>query len=266
MIGKLLSDIVGVAKVSGIGRAIQWAVCVALTLPANLRSKNLLAADRLMGEGPFRVRHDGTSALLVGESSFSGLREIWVRDVYARENFLEIPDNGTVLDLGSNRGIFSVMAMTANKTARLVAVEPNADFAPIWHSNMEVNKIGDRASLCRAFLGNFTAKQTNDHASKSGYQDAPLLPESRFLELYDIKHIDFLKCDIEGSEYYMLEPESKILAIADRVAIELHDVDLKPQAFLDRLRILGFDKLSVDWYGNECIARAARSVSVKGKY
>ena len=55
MIRKLLSDIVGVAKVSGIGRAIQWAVCVALTLPANLRSKNLLAADRLMGEGPFRV-------------------------------------------------------------------------------------------------------------------------------------------------------------------------------------------------------------------
>src|SRR3982751_6231095 len=126
MLRKLISDFWGIVRVCGIGPALRWLVCVALTMPANLKSGNLLAADRMMGTGPFRVHHAIGDALLTGESAFSGLREIWVRDVYAGGGFLQVPDGGTVVDLGANMGNFSAQALAANRSARLIAIEPSA--------------------------------------------------------------------------------------------------------------------------------------------
>src|SRR5690349_6204581 len=110
MLAKLFGDFRGIARVAGLGTALRWMGCVVLTLPSALKTRNLLAADQLMGTGPFRVHHATGDALLVGDSAFSGLREIWVRDVYAGGGFLRLPDHGTVVDLGANMGNFSAQA------------------------------------------------------------------------------------------------------------------------------------------------------------
>ncbi|HWU72448.1 MAG TPA: FkbM family methyltransferase [Sphingomonas sp.] len=259
MLAKLFGDFRGIARIAGAGTALRWLVCVAVTLPSALKSRNLLAADRLMGTGPFRVRHSTGSALLTGESAFSGLREIWVRDVYAGGGFLQVPDHGTVVDLGANMGNFSAQALAANPTARLIAIEPSAPLGAKWAKTMGINGFENRAKLCRAFIGIFTDKQRRDFENDPAYGDAPTINEDEFLQLYAIEHIDFLKCDIEGSEFFMTEPHSRLLDIADRVAIELHDFGGDPQHFLDVLKQKGFNDLHVDWYGRECIARAARS-------
>lgn len=265
MIGKLTSDFKGILRVAGLWTALRWAACVALTMPRNLKTRNLLAADDMMGTGPFRVRHAIGNAVLTGPSSFSGLREIWVRDVYARGGFVQIPDDGLVVDLGANMGNFSAMALAANPTARLVAVEPSRAIARKWHATMEVNNFQDRATLCEAFVGVFTAKQQRDFDNDPNYQNVPILGEEEFLERYGIKRIAFLKCDIEGSEFFMIEPQSRILDLTDRLAIEVHDFGGDVKAFLTGLSERGFTNVSVDWYGSECIARAARpTVSATG--
>jgi FkbM family methyltransferase len=238
-------------------------LCVALTLPTALKTRNLLAADRLMGNGPFRVHHAIGDALLTGESAFSGLREIWVRDVYAGGNFLRVPDHGTVVDLGANMGNFSAQALAANATARLIAIEPSAPLGAKWVATMAANSFQDRAQLCRAFIGIFTDKQRRDFENDPAYGDAPTINEDEFLRRYAIDHIDFLKCDIEGSEFFMTERNSRLLDIADRVAIELHDFGGDPQHFLETLKAKGFVDLQVDWYGRECIARAARAAPLR---
>lgn len=261
MIGKLASDFKGIARVSGIGTALRWAACVALTMPRNLKSRNLLAADAMMGTGPFRVRHAIGNAVLTGQSAFSGLREIWVRDVYARGGFLQIPDDGLVVDLGANMGNFSAMALAANPTARLVGVEPSRDIAKKWRATIAANHFDKRATLCEAFVGVFTDKQQRDFDHDPNYQGVPVLSEAEFLERYGIERIAFLKCDIEGSEFFMMEPDSRILNITDRLAIEVHDFGGDVDAFLKGLSERGFSEVSVDWYGAECIARAARSAS-----
>jgi FkbM family methyltransferase len=259
MLAKLFGDFRGIARVAGIGTALRWMACVALTLPSALKTRNLLAADRLMGDGPFRVRHAVGTALLTGESAFSGLREIWVRDVYASNGFLRVPDQGTVVDLGANMGNFSAQALAANRSARLIAIEPSASIGAKWARTMAINGFQDRAQLCRAFIGIFTDKQRHDFENDPAYGDAPTINEDEFLKRYAIDHIDFLKCDIEGSEFFMTESASRLLDITDRVAIELHDFGGDPQHFLDHLEERGFTNFQVDWYGRECIARAARA-------
>ena len=258
MLRKLISDFTGIVRVCGIGAAVRWLACVALTMPTNLKTRNLLAADFKMGTGPFRVHHRLGDAKLVGEYAFSGLREIWVSDVYARGGFVQIPDRGTVVDLGANMGNFSAMALTASRHARLIAVEPSREHATKWQDTMRVNGFADRATLCQAFVGNFTAKQQRDFDHDPNYRGAPVLTEQDFLSKYAIDRIDFLKCDIEGSEFFMIEPGSRLLDIADRIAIELHDFGGDVQAFLDNLSMRGFTNIAVDWYGAECIARASR--------
>ena len=263
MLAKLSSDFRGIARVAGIYTALRWLCCVALTLPFALKTRNLQAADRLMGTGPFRVRHATGTALLTGESAFSGLREIWVRDVYANNGFLDIPDHGTVVDLGANMGNFSAQALAANSTARLIAIEPSIPLGVSWARTMAANGFQDRAQLCRAFIGTFTDEQRRDLESNPAYGSAPTISEDEFLKRYAIEHIDFLKCDIEGSEFLLIENNSHMLDITDRVAIELHDFGGDPKDFLDNLAARGFTDLQVDWYGAECIARAARPSALR---
>lgn len=263
MLSKLVSDFKGIARVVGIGTALRWLACVVATLPSALKTRNLLAADRMMGTGPFRVRHAIGTALLTGEDAFSGLREIWVRDVYAGGGFLRIPDHGTVVDLGANMGNFSAMALAANTTARLIAIEPSAPLGARWATTMAINGFEGRAQLCRAFIGIFTAKQQHHFESDPAYNDVPTINEDEFLKRYAIDHIDFLKCDIEGSEFFMTEATSHLLDITDRIAIEVHDFGGDPQYFLDTLRSRGFTDLHIAWFGRECIARAARQPALQ---
>ena len=89
-----------------------------------------------------------------------------------------------------------------------------------------------------------------------------MLSEAEFIERHGVERIAFLKCDIEGSEFFMIGPESRILDMTDRLAIEVHDFGSDVTAFLNDLNERGFTDVSVDWYGAECIARAVRPVTL----
>lgn len=259
MIGKLLRDFFGIIRVAGPARALQWAGAVAVTMPAALKSRNLLAADAAMGTGPFTVRHGAAKARLVGEHAFSGLREIWVRRVYSRNGFLQIPDHGLVVDLGANMGNFSAMALASNPTARVIAVEPGARNVAKFHATMAANGFADRATLCRAFVGIFSPQQISDVATDASYSDAERMSEADFIARHGIERIAFLKCDIEGSEYFLTDPQSRLLDMADRVGIELHAFGGDVKGFLADLERRGFRLETVLWDGEDCIALAARA-------
>ncbi|WP_066661514.1 MULTISPECIES: FkbM family methyltransferase [unclassified Sphingomonas] len=258
MIGKLLRDFFGIAQVAGPVRALQWAGAVAVTLPSALRTRNLLAADAAMGTGPFVARHGRAKARLVGDQAFSGLREIWVRQVYSRDDFLKIPDHGVVVDLGANMGNFSALALASNPTARVVAVEPGAHNVAKFHETMRANGFQNRATLHRAFVGIFSPQQVSDVATDPNYTDAERVSEADFLAQHGIDRIAFLKCDIEGSEYFLTDPQSRLLDISDRVGIEIHAFGGDVKGFLAELERRGFRLENVIWDGEDCIALAVR--------
>jgi hypothetical protein len=90
------------------------------------------------------------------------------------------------------------------------------------------------------------------------YRSARFLPQDEFIAQFDLKKIDFLKCDIEGSEFELLTRESPLLKMSRQVAIELHTAYGDPQAFMQMLREMGFEVVQRHVTATDCIVNGRR--------
>jgi FkbM family methyltransferase len=251
-------DAKGIASVCGWRVALRWLWCILLTSSECLKVRNLQPADRRMGRGPFTVVRQGARAKLAGQQVFSGIREIWVRDVYLKNNYLDIPPGALVIDLGANLGNFTGLALAQHGDVRVIAVEPSLSLSNNIRESLRINGWSNRASVKRAFLGVKTEVQIRA-ATDPDYRDAEYVSESAFLEEFNVKRVDFLKCDIEGSEFFLLEPGSKLLSITKNLAIEVHPTGGSVQNFLSFLRTSGFEIGSIVEDGTgACIALCRR--------
>ncbi len=217
----IAQDARGIARVCGWWVALRWLWCILLTSPECLKARNLQPADRRMGRGPFGVVRQRARAKLAGQQVFSGIREIWVRDVYLKDNYLEIPPRGLVIDLGANMGNFTNLALAQHDDVRVIAVEPSRSLSNAIRESLSINGWSNRASIKRAFVGVKTEVQIRV-ASDPDYRETQYISEAAFLEEFDIRRVDFLKCDIEGSEFFLTEPGSRLLSLTKNLAIEVH--------------------------------------------
>jgi FkbM family methyltransferase len=213
-----------------------------------------------MGDGPFRARRARSEAILTGTQVFSNLREIWVRDVYLKDDFLSVPKNAIVVDLGANLGVFTVLALAQHDSVRVIAIEPSLTLLKSLKNCVSANGWSERLTPIRGFIGNFTETQKAALKQGSDYADAPSISEAELISRIAISKIDLLKCDIEGSEFFLLEPDSRLLSMTDRLAIELHKWGGDIQVFLSHLIRIGFEIGRVEWAGGSCIALCRRSV------
>lgn len=211
-----------------------------------------------MGNGPFDVNREGARAKLTGRQVFSGIREIWVRDVYLEGNYLKIPPGSLVVDLGANMGNFTSLALAQHGDVRVIVVEPSLTLSNGIRESLRINGWGDRATVKRAFVGVKTHVQIGV-AADPDYRDAEYISESALFEEFGIRRVDFLKCDIEGSEFFMLDPASKLLSIKENLAIEIHPTGGSVENFIDSIRAAGFEigRIVEDGTG-ACIALCKR--------
>ena len=255
---KIAVDAAGIARVCGLRLAVKWLFLVLVNIRTILRTKNLQVADRAMGNGPFSVCRAQARAMLTGIQVFSGLREIWVRDVYLRNDFLSFPRDALVVDLGANLGVFSALALAQSDSVRVIAVEASLNLLASLEGSARANGWSDRITPIRAFIGKFTRTQEAALKQGSDYADAPVLTEWDLIARNRLSKIDFLKCDIEGSEFFLLDPESRLLAMTDRLAIELHEWGGDIQRFLQHLKQHGFEIGHIEWASDSCIALCRR--------
>jgi FkbM family methyltransferase len=255
---KIASDAVGISRVCGVSVAAKWLMFTVIKLPAVLKSGNLQPADRAMGNGPFKAKRAHSEAILTGSQVFSNLREIWVRDVYLKDDFLSVPSNAIVVDLGANLGVFTALALAQHDSVRVIAVEPSFRLLNSLRNCVGANGWSERVMPIRAFIGNFTETQIEALRQGSDYADAPTITEAELLSRNGISKIDLLKCDIEGSEFFLLDPDSRLLSMTDRLAIELHQWGGDVETFLSHLTRIGFQIGHVEWAGGSCIALCRR--------
>lgn len=253
----ICTDSLGLARVCGVGVALRWLGCVAATFNECRREGNLQPADRKIGPGPFLAKRKSASALLSGEKVLSGIREIWVRDVYLANDSLQISPDAVVVDLGANMGNFTLLALGHGPQVRVVSVEPSRERNELFLEQLRVNGWQDRATLDRCFLGGAGETQL-DLLKEPEFQGAEFITAEAFLEKHHLQRIDFLKCDIEGSEFELLHPDSPILAITQQLAIEIHDFAGDRHALLSQLEQGGFVLRHVKHDPEGCIALAAR--------
>ena len=95
MLTRLCKDFYGLARICGPIVALRWLSCVCLQLPRILKCRKLQPADIAMGEGPFEVnlRRYKCRFRIVGPQCISGIREMYVWDVYLRNRWLSIKPN-----------------------------------------------------------------------------------------------------------------------------------------------------------------------------
>ena len=218
--------------------------------PAVLKSGKLTALDAAMSRNMTVSFHGSRIVLPLADvdrllanrndnPTFGNLREMYARDCYLRRLKLRKPVRA-VLDLGANRGLFSLLALMALGSEIAVGVEPAMDYDAVFQLLLQANHCdAGRAPRYRKFVSSPTMEQ-----------EVPVENVSiqTILREQEIDRFNLVKMDIEGHER-MVFSEPEWLASIDNICMELHpdtgDLSLIPRA-LDEY---GFEYLLTDQHG-----------------
>lgn len=176
--------------------------------------------------------------------TFSTVREMYFRNTYLQPQHLRLEDIRNVVDLGGNRGLFTLLATSF--CSRCLYVEASADFTSVARFNLALNG-----------RDNFVIK--NACVGQGGVlSDSPMSRESldEIVRESGFEIVDLLKVDIEGSEFGLFEgaqslpriryismevhPEhGSVVLLADQLAqrnftVVLHDGNLRPTESVDQ--------------------------------
>jgi FkbM family methyltransferase len=265
-------DVLAVCQCARPAAAARWTAALAMRLPECVRCGSLRPADRSWMRSGARFR-TSTGALVSLPGRYSaGAREMYCRNVYLRSG-LVMPAHGWVVDLGANRGLFSVWAALTG--ARAVAVEAQHGFASEIRRLARHNRVADRIHVETAVVGGVSTPGASvgvvadDYRWSTTSHGAPTRPPGisvpELMEAHEIRHIGLLKIDIEGGEFAVLGPEEDLgwLKHVDQVVLEVHRDFGDPSGMIDRLRDSGF---AIDLRDNDGLPVAASSASLDYAY
>lgn len=199
-----------------------------LPQPLNIRYNNyrymfdLAYVDRKLDEGEY--------------FTFGNIREIFILDCYLRYQPKEAFYNAkTVLDLGANRGTFSILMTPVAE--KIVCVEVQSRYRDIIKYNMKLNNFENYA-IESCFIGEgglCTDLIKNDNK----------ITLDNVINKYDLHQIDFMKIDIEGSEFALFESPAWLRNVK-YISMELHHEYGNIDNILNPLKSYGFSYISVD--------------------
>jgi FkbM family methyltransferase len=242
-------DIGSVCRYASAGSAARWLAAFTSRAVKCARSGSLTPADAAWGRAGARFRPTGGPVIELPGAYTAGAREMYCRNVYLRTG-LVMPKAGWVIDLGANRGLFSVWAAVTG--AQVVAVEAQQNFAPSIRALAARNGVADRVHLEVALAGGdarpsaSAGKLTDDDvwaATSHGAARRPAgvsVPE--LMTRYEMDRIGLLKVDIEGGEFAVFGDDEDLrwLDQVDQVAMEVHPQWGDVAGLVDRLGRCGY--------------------------
>lgn len=180
------------------------------------------------------------------------LVEVFNNHYFVGETTLKQGD--IVVDLGANAGLFSVYV--ADKAKKVYAVEPISLNYTILLENIKLNKYESKITPLKLAItdkegietfdliddapaNSLVMKTTRQSVGQERVQTTTL---SNLILKNNISKIDFLKMDIEGSEYdVILTTDKAVFEIIDKIAIELHSVEKHfKHEIVEKLRVFGY--------------------------
>jgi hypothetical protein len=214
--------------------------------PAVLRSRRLATVDAAMSRN-CRIAYRGAGVVLPlaeldslravpdDNPTFGNLREMFANDVYLRP-FRPDLQADVVVDLGSNRGLFLLVAVKVLGARLAVGVEPEAGYADAFRLLCAANAVPPEK--VRRIVAAIAPDAGPGRASMA-----------QVLENLHGARINFLKCDVEGAEYPLFAAGAEWLKRIDNLAMEVHPDLGDNRRLLARLRAAGFDCLATDRFG-----------------
>lgn len=221
---RLIEEYGAMGRILSFRDTIALAAATVKAAPEILKTKRLTALDSAMSRDlrlSYRRRSVAIPVAAIdryladhgGDNpTFGNVREMYAVDCYLRR--LNVPQPlGTVLDLGANRGMFSLLALAALDADRAIGVEPSSKYEPVMRTLLEANRLNpDRAIRYNRFI-----------ASPSREKQDPFRNVSvqTICAEHGLTSIGLLKMDIEGHEKDLFS-EPEWLTGVDSLAMELH--------------------------------------------
>jgi hypothetical protein len=224
----------------------RYARTIAFCFPAITHARSLVPADRQMLHNIKCSLAGASIHVPVGEMTellgandptptFGAIREMYGGNVYLRPFCPDLTVR-TVVDLGSNRGLFSVLAAIVLKARTVVGVEPAAFYEPVLQSLLRANGLEGQG------LHRITAFAASEHGPGK-------VTISKLMDQYGMDRIGFLKCDIEGAEFDVLLHNNGYLERVDHIGMELHQAEGDVRRLNDAMVGYGFQTLATDQFG-----------------
>lgn len=197
------------------------------------------------------------------------LREVFLDRAYPVEQALRERSEPTVLDLGANTGLTSVLFSALAPRARVVAVEPLphnlavllANAGEPWHRPWQVvpaaisGETGEADFYWSGWYSSGTlhadiagTRQGNPHRQEHRQAMRPIrVATTTVQDLVDelgISDIDLVKVDIEGAEEKLFAGDPAWLHRTRCVAIDVHDRYIDGNSVREQLRLAGFRQVA----------------------
>jgi len=159
--------------------------------------------------------------------------DIWVLKVYTPANF-DINEKDIVVDIGTHIGVFSIFAALKSSQGKVYAYEPVRENFNFLNYNIKLNKLSNIIPFNLAVSGTKGSKKIfltghSETASLFGqpgqkFHSVKTIGLKDIFEDNNLRKINFLKIDCEGSEYDILfNTPKRYLSKIDRIAIEYHE-------------------------------------------
>lgn len=229
---RTLFELASVYRYLGIRQFFLWLAGFLRRLPSILSQKSLGPADEAFGTS-FYVK-PLSQWLRVDQSSTGLVREIMGQRCYTHD--LHIPPPKTILDLGSNTGIFTLYALSVFPESKVHSVEAQPELVKHLISNITNNGFGPRWSHTNALVGG-----SFNEWSQTLSQQHPDIAEFDISSYLDtVGTCDLMKCDVEGGEYPFFENCSGWIRKIQAISLEYHGPAEQGQTLKSTLEKHGF--------------------------
>ncbi|MFB6225375.1 MAG: FkbM family methyltransferase, partial [Candidatus Paceibacteria bacterium] len=171
---------------------------------------------------------------------FGLAREIISRECYFSEFTPTFSRWETVIDLGANTGVFTMLA--ASKSKKTIAVEAQQKFKHRIQQNAQKNKFNNveiESSIVTHGSGPPCYPEKLQRISKETDGEIDSITMIDIFNKYSIDRVDFLKIDIEGSEFSLFD-DSSWLDKVEQIGMEVHPSYGDPFTIQDILEKNGF--------------------------
>ena len=220
LIVKLIKELQRIGKGFGILFCAKYIVHIILNINTVLNKKSLGIVDTKI-HGNVYVTALGIKFKLLNDM-MPTIREVLLKNCYG---FNADKHYSTIVDLGANRGVFSVIA--AKCSDKVISVECNEEeFSAKFQSVMTLNSVGN-ASLINKFAASYT--------------DETHINLNQIVQDFCLSEISYLKVDIEGAESDLFSANLEWLAITKEISMEVHPCfNVDTQKIYDTLKKSGF--------------------------
>ena len=254
---RAVADIHAVWRTGDHYTSVRWTVSLVRHLLECFKHRSLVPADLTWTNGGARFRTSTGVTVSLPATYTLGAREMYCRNVYLRSG-LSMPSNGWVVDLGANRGLFSVWA--ALNGAQVVAVDAQQGFAEEISYLALHNSVHDKIHVEIALAGGVgtlgaqvgvVANDTRWAMTSHGASTRPRCTSiPQLMNSYGIENIKLLKIDIEGGEFAVFDSKEDLrwLEEVDQIVLEIHRDFGDATALIERLR---YNDFSIDLRDND---------------